>query len=366
MLWYANLSLVPGQLRPWSPFTYGLLHDSALHLSINMLGLWVFGQGIERAVGRLHYGLFFAASVIITGLVQVAFVRLTPGADRLLPIIGASGAVAAMAGLFAVRYYRERVAILGLPRLRVPAVLLVAGLALLEMSQAGYRLATQGADSSANVAHFSHIAGFVLGMGWGYLTRQQRAGKTAYQISDAHEAARSGDALSAVQRWERVLESQPDNVIARAELAKAWATAGDPQEAQTLFTAALEGMLRRSMRQEAARRFAEMYTLVGDLDMNPDLRFRAASALLEYGYAEEAMRQYRRTAQETSDPEERSLAQLRAASVLTEALGRHREAAAALSEWLKTYPDSVWISRAEQTKREAEAKAAATQQTAAD
>src|SRR5437016_841131 len=50
VIWYANLSIVPAMPHWYSFITYALLHDSALHVSLNMLFLWVFGGSVEDAI----------------------------------------------------------------------------------------------------------------------------------------------------------------------------------------------------------------------------------------------------------------------------------------------------------------------------
>lgn len=69
------------------------LHGGWLHLIFNMWALWVFGNNVEEAFGRLGYVLLYG----IGGVVATAgFVVINP--DATVPLVGASGAIAAIMG----------------------------------------------------------------------------------------------------------------------------------------------------------------------------------------------------------------------------------------------------------------------------
>src|SRR5262249_27308343 len=125
VVWYANLSLVPASLRWYAPLTYSLLHEDTLHLAVNMLFLWVFGGSVEDALGWKRFLALYVGAAVATGLLQAGMTFAFPGADRTMPILGASGAVSAVVGVFAVRFYRSRIRFIGLPW-RVPAIALLA------------------------------------------------------------------------------------------------------------------------------------------------------------------------------------------------------------------------------------------------
>src|SRR5689334_3034012 len=67
---YVNLSLVPTAFRWYSPITYCFLHTGVLHLSANMLFLWVFGGSIEDALGWKRFLGLYLGAAIVTGLLQ--------------------------------------------------------------------------------------------------------------------------------------------------------------------------------------------------------------------------------------------------------------------------------------------------------
>jgi len=69
--------------------TYMFLHGDILHLSSNMLFLWVFGDNVEDAMGHIKYLAFYLICGVAGGL---AHCFMLPASK--LPLIGASGAVA--------------------------------------------------------------------------------------------------------------------------------------------------------------------------------------------------------------------------------------------------------------------------------
>src|SRR5207302_11419343 len=108
-----------------------------------MLFLWVFGGSVEDAIGWKRFlGLYFG-SAVATGLLQVGMTYALPGADRTMPIAGASGAVSAILGVFAVRFYRSRIRFIGLP-FRIPAVLLLGIVLVGEMASVLWYMLQRG------------------------------------------------------------------------------------------------------------------------------------------------------------------------------------------------------------------------------
>jgi membrane associated rhomboid family serine protease len=73
------------------------LHGSLLHLGGNMWFLWIFGNNIEDRLGHVLFGAFY----IVGGVVAtVAHYFVQPSST--IPVVGASGAIAAIMGAYAV------------------------------------------------------------------------------------------------------------------------------------------------------------------------------------------------------------------------------------------------------------------------
>src|SRR5207302_3477010 len=71
--------------------TYQFFHADIMHLLGNMIFLWVFGDDIERALGRVRYLIFYLACGALAGVV---FALYDPHSG--IELIGASGAIAAV------------------------------------------------------------------------------------------------------------------------------------------------------------------------------------------------------------------------------------------------------------------------------
>jgi membrane associated rhomboid family serine protease len=87
--------------------TYMYFHADILHLSSNMLFLWVFGDNVEDAMGHLKYFLFYTASGVAGGLLHAWMLPTS-----LQPLVGASGAVAGVIAAYLVLHPRVRVWVL--------------------------------------------------------------------------------------------------------------------------------------------------------------------------------------------------------------------------------------------------------------
>ena len=85
-------------------FTSMFLHGSWLHLLGNMLFLWIFGNNVEDRFGRLPFLLFYLVGGIAAALTQVV---IDP--QSTIPLVGASGAIAAALGAYIVLFPGARI-----------------------------------------------------------------------------------------------------------------------------------------------------------------------------------------------------------------------------------------------------------------
>ncbi len=145
------------------------LHGGWVHLLGNMLYLWIFGNNIEDRFGRVRFVAFYLVGGAAAAVSQVL---ISPDSD--VPVIGASGAIAAILGAYLVLYPRARVlslVFLGFfyQLLQVPAVIVLGlwfGLQLIDgVASLG------GSASSGGVALFAHIGGFLTGVATALIVR---------------------------------------------------------------------------------------------------------------------------------------------------------------------------------------------------
>ena len=129
------------------------MHSTSViwHLLFNMLGLWMFGEEVERYVGPRRLLSLYFASVITAALSQL-FVPVLFGAPP-AATIGASGGVFGL--LFAYAYlFPTRKVIPLIPPIPMPAWLFAA-------LYAGLELFLGVTGNQSGVAHFAHLGGMV-------------------------------------------------------------------------------------------------------------------------------------------------------------------------------------------------------------
>ena len=96
--------LVPAQFHIINLFTSMFLHGGIAHLLGNMWFLWIFGDNVESALGHVRYALFYILCGLAAGLAQVLF-----NIDSMIPMVGASGAIAGVLGAYLIRYPHAQV-----------------------------------------------------------------------------------------------------------------------------------------------------------------------------------------------------------------------------------------------------------------
>jgi membrane associated rhomboid family serine protease len=145
------------EARGWVPafatiFTYQFFHADISHLLGNMVFLWVFGDDVERAIGRWRFLAFYLLCGVVGGLVFIA-IDLRAGIE----LIGASGAIAGLVVAYVMlRPCAKITVLLGIIPLRISAYWVV-GLFVLT------QLWNLGASSKSEVAYWCHFGGMLGG-----------------------------------------------------------------------------------------------------------------------------------------------------------------------------------------------------------
>jgi membrane associated rhomboid family serine protease len=137
------------------------LHGGWLHVLGNMWFLWLFGNNIEDQLGHvLFVVLYFAGGM----LAWLAHGLMLSGQQAMQPAIGASGAVAAVLGAYAIRFPRASVhclvfIIIFFTIVELPAIFVLGTWFVLQVLDG---LADQH-RISGGVAWWAHVGGFVAG-----------------------------------------------------------------------------------------------------------------------------------------------------------------------------------------------------------
>jgi membrane associated rhomboid family serine protease len=154
-----------GWAWPVNVFTSMFMHASWEHILGNMLFLWIFGNNVEDALGRVRFLVFYLAGGIAATVIQ-SFVTLAYGTarDADVPNLGASGAIAAVLGAYFLLIPRARVLTFVLPFFffEIPAVIFLGLWFLFQLVAGGYAFVQP--ESGGGVAFFAHLGGFGFGV----------------------------------------------------------------------------------------------------------------------------------------------------------------------------------------------------------
>jgi membrane associated rhomboid family serine protease len=149
---------------PLTALTSMFLHASWLHLLGNMLFLWIFGNNVEDAMGRVRFVVFYLLGGFAATTLQalVTFHWGNPG-DTMVPNVGASGAISAVLGAYLVMLPTASVlTIVFFFLIEVPAVVFLGFWFLFQLWQGGY--AVTHPEAGGGVAFFAHVGGFLFGV----------------------------------------------------------------------------------------------------------------------------------------------------------------------------------------------------------
>jgi membrane associated rhomboid family serine protease len=148
---------------PFTILTSMFLHGGWLHLGGNMLFLWIFGHNVEDEMGRGRFVLFYFASGIAAAMSQVIAASLGGDSSALLiPMVGASGAIAGVLAAYMVLFPRSRVLTLVPIFIFIRLVYLPAAF-FIGLWFAIQLLSTFLGGGGGGVAFAAHVGGFVAG-----------------------------------------------------------------------------------------------------------------------------------------------------------------------------------------------------------
>ena len=178
----SRFDLSPERPELMSFVTYAFLHASWMHLLGNMLFLYIFGNNVNDKMGHVGYLGFYLAGAVFAGL---AYVLMQGGAA---PVLGASGAIAAVTGAYLVL----------LPRSNITIFYFWFFFGQYEVPSFWFILFFFGQDvflnfaGNTNVAHVAHIGGTLFGF------------TLCFILLAIHLLPRDQfDIVALVQRWNR-------------------------------------------------------------------------------------------------------------------------------------------------------------------
>lgn len=244
-------------------FTSLFLHGGFLHLFGNMLFLWIYGDNVEHHLGSGLYAIAYVA----TGFAATSFHAIF-NSDSGIPLVGASGAISGVLGLYFVWFPRNyvRLMVLFFPfvmdTVHVRARLVLG--AYLVLDNLLPFLGTAGRGSG--IAYGAHIGGFLAGLAIALvMNRREAAATPAEYARPAREggtttlqrlqaAVREGDLEQAAELYFSLPPAQTRGALSPEDLLQLaqWLERdGHPQAALTVYRRHLRDFPRGPGRAEA-------------------------------------------------------------------------------------------------------------------
>ncbi len=347
------LDLVAGSFRPSDPsvsraFLSLFLHGGWAHLLGNGLYLYIFGRQFEGRLGFVPLSVVYFVGGIAACFVQAA---LTPQTSWNwdAPVIGASGAVAALLGASVVRFAHTRVRVLyflfaflgGMTRGGVAHVNTVLACSFWFLFQIVYGLVAWG-NGGAGVAYAAHAGGFVTGILVALALGLRRGAKMDVHLARGGRYFEKGDWYAAAGELTAHLKLSPDDRAARSMRARCCVLLGRIGEAATEYLALFREARRAEDVGELAKLYREMrrYGIASNLNeaglLKLAFRFRRGECF------EEAAEAFLEIATRFPADPKAELALIRRAETLWQDLGRTEEAQETYRRFLVDFPKSEW------------------------
>jgi membrane associated rhomboid family serine protease len=174
---YGMYGLTPASVHPIQLVSYMFMHVSVAHVVWNMLFLALFGPAVEQRLGGLIYAALYFLGGMAAGLMHASMVMhfAANSSAAYEPMVGASGAISAVLGLFVVFAGRRSINLYwpmgaligrGWHLLEVRSAVVVA--LWLAQTVFGAALSLLALNESG-IAYFAHIGGFIFGVGCGLI-----------------------------------------------------------------------------------------------------------------------------------------------------------------------------------------------------
>jgi membrane associated rhomboid family serine protease len=163
-LFVREFGVVPIDLRLESVFTSMFLHGGWMHVLGNMLFLWIFGDNVEDRMGHGRFIVFYLLCGAAAALAQTI-----TDPQSVIPMVGASGAIAGVMGAYFVLYPHSRILTLVpifffIQLIEVPAIFFLGLWFLIQFINGVGSLANATGQPAGGVAFWAHIAGFGAGV----------------------------------------------------------------------------------------------------------------------------------------------------------------------------------------------------------
>ncbi len=293
---FYSLTLRSGEPSLANAVTASFLHAGWLHLASNMLYLGIFGPPVETRLGHARFFIAYVGCAGLANLAQAAWIlRFIPD-QASAPILGSSGAISGLMGIFLVRLYfvRLRFAAITLlflqgvargTRFALPSVVAIA---LWFALQAIYQMA----DPVSGTAYISHIGGLCFGVALAFVMGMAGEGRLERRLILGNRYTERADWFAALGEYDAYLAGRPDDPEVLMQAARIHRVTHQHSESVKRFRAGIASYIRRGAVHEACDAFDEMKRLLGDATLDPEDLLRVARGFEEEGRPSDASRAY--------------------------------------------------------------------------
>ncbi len=189
-------------------FASMFLHAGFMHLAGNMLFLWIYGDNVEHRLGRLGY----IGAYLLSG-VAAALLHAVLDTSSLIPMVGASGAISGVLGLYFFLFPANQVQVLFIwfpfliRKFYIGARWVLGAFVVVD------NLLPMAIGASSGVAYGAHIGGFIFGLiaagcaSWFVTRPKAREGlpKAEFHMKMAQHRMSQGHGVSAYQHLEKAI-----------------------------------------------------------------------------------------------------------------------------------------------------------------
>lgn len=354
-----NLEFIPAEPNlfnvPFSMLSCLYLHAGFMHLYGNMCFLWATGRVVERRIGWRRFLVYYHAAGV-AGVVLCYLVYVLSMEEE-LHLVGASGAIAGVMGIFIVRCYFKKMTF-PLPAFGVLPFnfnlqmngLVVIGLFFTLDLNGGLRQLLGLSNSST--AYWAHLGGIMVGAGLAWRAnlgesaveeRHRDIGNAVFDGADvvAKEFAAVGGFDGARKSLHIALEKDPCNPETLLALARIESYTVRKPEGKEYYQRAITILLETSP-QEAVEAFREYFPRYRS-KMAPGIQYRIASQLHKGGYLELAERALMQLADSADTPGEIREQSLFYSARILEQLGLPEPARRYYTRFAEEHPNSSRI-----------------------
>jgi membrane associated rhomboid family serine protease len=292
---YRKYGLIPAQKSFIGLVTYMFIHGGWLHLIGNLLLLYLTGPFIEDVWGRPIFAAFYVIAGIFSGFMFSLYYPNFTG-----PLIGASGAIAGLMGVFLIRYWRTKIKFFFFifiihGTFKAPAWVMLPIWLALEIFSAN-AIDSINAEGGG-VAHWVHIWGFILGV-------VVAAGMKRFKIEEKYvhpkieaqvhfvnegykafeEATEKRDEGKQDEAYALLLVAARKNPMDKDVVEGLWNQGkelGKEKEAAEFYIRMIEREIRQDLMDVAFEHFADLKEKVPQASISTTCKFRLMTYLTE-------------------------------------------------------------------------------------